>query len=133
MPLNLEDDHHCFACGMKNPDGLRIEWTIDGTTTTAEFVPERKHQGWKGIVHGGILATLLDEAMTRLAALVCGDAVTAEMTVRYVAPARVGERLFIRGEIVSQQRKVVEMKATLCDAAGKVIARSVGKAVVSRS
>ena len=125
----LENDDKCFACGMSNPDGLRIEWKVDGTCATAEFVPEGKYQGWKGIVHGGILATLLDEAMTRLAWVVCGGALTAEMTVRYVKPAKVGETLFIRGEIVKDAPRMVEMKASLCDGEGKVIAHAVGKAI----
>jgi uncharacterized protein (TIGR00369 family) len=127
--LQLEDDHHCFACGMDNPHGLRIDWKIEGLTTTAEFVADRKYQGWRGIVHGGIVATLLDEAMTRLAWLVCGGALTAEMTVRYVAPAPIGETLVIRGEIIKESRKIVEMKASLHDASGKLIAHSTGKAI----
>jgi uncharacterized protein (TIGR00369 family) len=127
--LQVVDDHRCFACGMQNPEGLRIEWTIEGMTTSAEFIAEQKYQGWQGIVHGGIIATLLDEAMTRLASIVCGGALTAEMTVRYVAPAAIGEKLLIRGEIVKEGRKLVEAKAVVTDAAGKVIAHSTGKAL----
>ena len=131
MKLELVDDHHCFACGMNNPDGLRIEWKVEGLTTTAEFTPERKYQGWKGILHGGIIATLLDEAMTRLAWVVCGGALTAEMTVRFVFPAQIGEILFIRGEIVKESRKIIEMKASIHagHSGGKLIAYSTGKAI----
>lgn len=127
--LLLEDDHYCFACGIENPHGLRIEWKTEGSVATAEFTPDRKYQGWKGILHGGIIATLLDEAMTRLAGKICGNAVTAEMTVRYVAPARIGEKIFIRGEIIKHSKKIVEMKASLCDTFGKLIAHSTGKAI----
>src|SRR5512137_2801974 len=98
--IYLEDDHRCFACGLENKEGLCIEWKVEGKTTMAEFVPQKKFQGWKDIVHGGIIATLLDEAMTRLAWIVCGGALTAEMTVRFVKPAIVGEKLYIHGEIV---------------------------------
>ncbi|MCC6127846.1 MAG: hypothetical protein IT584_01415 [Chlamydiae bacterium] len=62
-----EDDRHCFACGMENLDGLRIVWHTEGLFTEAEFTADRKFQGWKGLLHGGIVATLLDDAMTRLA------------------------------------------------------------------
>lgn len=132
--LQLEDDHHCFACGMKNLDGLRIEWKVEGQTMTGEFVPPKKYQGWKGIVHGGILATLLDEAMTRLAGILYGGAVTAEMTVRYVKPAHIGERLFIRGEIVDGSRKIIEMKASIHagDESGTILAHSTGRALKPR-
>lgn len=130
--LKLEDDNQCFACGMENPDGLRIEWAIEGLTTTAQFTPDRKYQGWKGIVHGGIIATLLDEAMTRLACIIFQGALTAEMTVRYVAPAPIGQLLSIRGEIVSQRRNLIEMKATIhCD--DTLIAHSIGKAITIKS
>lgn len=127
--VQLEDDRHCFACGMDNPEGLRIEWAVEGKTMTAQFTPEKKFQGWKGIAHGGIIATLLDEAMTRLAWIVCGGALTAEMTVRYVLPVPVGEPVFIRGEIVAESRKLVEMKASLSNGAGQVLAHAIGKAI----
>lgn len=124
-----EEDHSCFVCGMDNSEGLRIHWKIDGLTTTAEFIPERKYQGWKGVLHGGIIATLLDEAMTRLACVIYGGAVTAEMTVRFLAPAPIGEKLLIRGEVVKESRKLIELKASLHNSAGKQIAYSTGKAI----
>lgn len=129
--MKLEDDRCCFACGMDNPDGLRLEWKVDGPVMTTTFVPPQKYQGWKGIVHGGILATLLDEAMTRLAGLSFGGAVTAEMTIRYVAPAHIGEMLYIRGEIVKDDRKLIEMRSFIYtpDESGKLIARATGKVV----
>ncbi len=128
MKFDLVDERSCFACGMDNPDGLRIEWTVEGKTTYAEFTPDAKYQGWKGILHGGILATLLDEAMTRLACIVFGPALTAEMTVRFVAPAKIGEKLSIRGEVVHESRKLIEMKASIH--MGKaLIAHSTGKVI----
>lgn len=125
--MDLEDDRYCFACGMDNADGLRIEWHIQELTTSAEFIPERKFQGWKGVLHGGIIATLLDEAMTRLACEIYGAAVTAEMTVRYVVPIPIGEVVLIRGEVITESRWIIEMKASLFDRAGKTMAYATGK------
>lgn len=127
--MNLEDDSCCFACGMDNPDGLRIPWKVNGHVMTGEFVCQPKFQGWKGIVHGGILATLLDEAMTRLAGVLFGGAVTAEMTVRYVKPASIGEELIIKGELVKDAKRMAEMKATIHLKDGTLIARASGKAM----
>ena len=135
MPrIQLEDDHYCFACGLENPHGLRIRWLTEGKTARGEFVPERKFQGWKGIVHGGILATLLDEAMTRLSWLGAGGALTAEMRVRFLRPARVGEKLFVTGEITAENRRVVEMRAAIRQGRpdGPRIAAATGKAVKVR-
>jgi len=125
----LEDDHHCFACGSENKDGLCVDWVIEGKTTRTEFVPQKKFQGWKGIVHGGILAALLDEAMTRLAWIVCGGALTAEMKVRYLMPAKTGEKLYVFGEIVKENRKLVETRATIHKENRILVAKSEGKAI----
>ncbi len=129
--LDLVDNHRCFACGFDNLDGLRISWEIDRSTMSGYYTPEEKYQGWKGIVHGGILATLLDEAMARLAGVLYQGALTAEMTVRYVAPAVIGEVLYIRGEVVKESRRIIEMKAFIYkgDSSGILIAHSTGKIV----
>lgn len=135
MPApELIDDQHCFACGSLNKEGLSVDWKIEGRRTWTEFVAPKKFQGWKDIVHGGILATLLDEAMTRLAWIVSGGALTAEMTVRFVSPARVGEKIYVEGEILSENRKLVQMKASLRREGpqGSLIARSTGTAVKRR-
>ncbi len=133
--LVLEDDHFCFACGDLNKEGLNVQWVIEGRTTHCTFVAPKKFQGWKGIIHGGILATLLDEAMTRLAWVACGGALTAEMTVRFLEPARVGEPLFVFGEITNDRSRLIEMKSRISrvNAQGPLIARASGKAVRVRS
>lgn len=114
---------------MENKSGLAIHWIVEDKTTRAEFVARKEFQGWKDVVHGGILATLLDEAMTRLAWIVCGGALTAEMTVRYLKPAAIGEKLYITGEIVKESRKLVEMRAAIENADKILIARAEGKAI----
>jgi uncharacterized protein (TIGR00369 family) len=126
-PAILEDDGHCFVCGLNNPEGLRLSWSIQGKETTAEFTPEKKHQGWKDMVHGGLLAALLDEAMTRLIWKRLGAAVTAEMTVRYLAPARVGERLTVRGKVLDESKRLVLAEAEVVRGDGTVVAKAEGK------
>ncbi len=127
----LIDDHYCFACGKDNKEGLDLEWFIEGNSCHAIFTPQKKFQGWKGLVHGGILATLLDEAMTRLAWINSGGAMTAEMTVRFIKPALTQDKIYAFGEIVSENRKIVGMRAFLYKETkdGSLIARSTGKAV----
>jgi len=66
--------------------------------------------------------------MTRLAWVTCGGALTAEMNVRFVAPAVIGEMLFIRGEIVNERRRIIEMKASI-HSSESLIAHSTGKAI----
>lgn len=129
--LELIDNHRCFVCGMDNLEGLRLKWDVIGNTMETYFTPDSKFQGWQGIVHGGILATLLDEAMARLAGVLYQGALTAEMTVRYVAPAKVGESLYIKGEVIKESRRIIEMKAFIYKGSptGLLIAHSTGKIV----
>jgi uncharacterized protein (TIGR00369 family) len=128
--ISLIDNLRCFACGPNNPDGLALSWHVDGLVMSTYYIPEAKYQGWEGIVHGGILATLLDEAMTRLAGVVYGSAVTAEITIRYIKPALIGQKLYIQGEIVQKKKKLIEMKAHIQVADSQIlIAQAKGKAI----
>jgi uncharacterized protein (TIGR00369 family) len=123
----LKDDAHCFVCGKANSQGLQLEWFTKGHVTEAAYYPSKTHQGWQGIVHGGILATILDEAMTRLAWQIYGNAVTAEMTVRYYNPARTGEKLMVRGEVGASKGRIIPAKSEIRNADGRLIASATGK------
>ena len=127
LEMTLEDDGYCFICGVKNPGGLRLTWTVNGRSTEATFLPQKSHQGWKDLVHGGLIAALLDEAMTRLAWKLEAGAVTAEMTVRYRKSARVGEALTIRGEITETRGRLMRGRATVSKEDGSLLAEAEGK------
>jgi len=62
----LVDNNYCFACGKDNSDGLQLKfkYSEDGSKAETTYIPPEKFQGWKDIVHGGIITTLLDELMT---------------------------------------------------------------------
>jgi len=136
--MNVVDDHFCFACGGANPDGLRLRFEYpEPGRCRAEFVPARKFQGWKDILHGGIIATLLDESFAH--ALGGPDrgsgtsAVTAEMTVRFKKPAAIGRKLILEGWVVGRDRRVVLCESVLKDEAGTEIASAKGKLVLTKS
>lgn len=125
--IKLTDDANCFVCGKANIHGLQLVWKTRGQTTEAEFFPPKHLQGWQGIVHGGVLASVLDEAMTRLAWELNGGVVTGEINVRYYKPARVGERLHVKGEVAPAKSRVIGGKAEIRNAAGLLIAAATGK------
>ena len=127
--IPLVDDDHCFVCGKENLQGLRIEWTTEALTTHGEFYASKTHQGWQGMVHGGILAAILDESMTRLAWETYGGAVTAEMTVRYISPARIGEKLLIKGEVDNMKGRLIPTRAEIRNTQGHIVASATGKAL----
>jgi uncharacterized protein (TIGR00369 family) len=108
----LVDDGWCFVCGKENPSGLGLDWTLDGTGRAhARFLPSRGHQGWQGVLHGGIIAALLDEAMAQCAKRTGRDAVTASLSIRYRAPAPIGATLVAEAWIVGERGRVLQLEA----------------------
>lgn len=105
--------NHCFVCGPDNPVGLRLRFTRDGEAVTAEFVPREEHVGWEGVVHGGILAAVLDDAMGNVFYLRGYQALTARMEVRFRRPVRPGERLQVRAWVASEDSRTITTRAEL--------------------
>ncbi len=116
----------CFGCGKDNPIGLKLDFKMDGKTARAEFTPDDVHQGWPGIVHGGLIACLLDEAMGNVALLAGMNCLTADMKVRLRRPVLIGEPLIITSSITRKTRKLVKTRATIFLKDGAVIAESTG-------
>ena len=116
----------CFVCGPKNPIGLKLKFDWDGQEVKAQFTPGEYHQGWAGLVHGGIISSLLDEAMS-YAALYSGvNSLTARMQTRYKRPLPIDEPLTITGAVTRKTRRLVETKAELKLADGTLVAESTG-------
>jgi len=114
----------CFACGQKNPVGLKLSFAWDGKTARAEFTPNKFHQGWAGVVHGGIITCLLDEAMSYAALFEGVNSLTAKMQARFRRPVKIGEPLIITASLTKKTRKLVEAKAEMSLKDGTPIADS---------
>ena len=121
----FEDDQMCFVCGARNRAGFRLSFhpEPDGSLWT-ECVAPKKFQGFKNILHGGILATLLDEVMVNVVYLRGTVAVTAEMTVRLKRPVLVGERLRIVGRVQRESRRTVEVASEARISSGVLVAEA---------
>lgn len=130
--INLEGDDYCFGCGADNPIGLRLEFSIDAARREAEavFTPRDEHQGYAGITHGGLIATLLDEAMLKLCWELGIPAVTARLEAELKRPAPIGEELRVRGWISEDKGRVIVAEAEVVDAAGGLVATGRSTAVV---
>ena len=115
---------NCFVCGENNPGGLRLHFDIDKEKQTLKttFVANPVYQGYDGIVHGGIVSTLLDEAMAKLAYELDYNAVTASLEIRFKKPAPVSERLLVYGEIVEAKGRIVRAKARVTREDGTLLA-----------
>jgi acyl-coenzyme A thioesterase PaaI-like protein len=83
----------CFVCGDENPDGLRIPFYYECDQAVANYTADGKFQGYKGIFHGGLVSTLLDEIMAKAVLAQKRYCMTAEISVRFKKTIPVGTRL----------------------------------------
>jgi uncharacterized protein (TIGR00369 family) len=125
----LPHTHSCFVCGDSNAIGLNLRFETDGHIVRTRFTPRPEHIGFKQVVHGGIIATLLDEIMVwACLAQTKRFAYCAELTVRYLNPLQPGEETLATGELaVNRRDKIFEAKADLKDRTGKILATATGK------
>jgi len=120
--------NHCFGCGRDNPEGMRLKFFIDegAQRTICKFKLARRYQGPPGHAHGGIIATILDEAMGKVNKFRNVLALTKQMDVEYRKPVPLGKPLTVIGyESHVRGRRHVNL-AEITNEAGEVLARSKG-------
>jgi uncharacterized protein (TIGR00369 family) len=122
--MKFETYGKCFVCGENNPNGLRLSFEIDQEKKILKttFVSSATFQGWDGIVHGGIVSTLLDEAMAKLVYELGYHAVTASLEIKFKKPAPILKPLLVYGEIAEVNRRVIRAKARVTQEDGTVLA-----------
>ena len=128
--MKFQDNRNCYVCGSDNTVGLRVQFTVDNTakTITGVFLSLPEHQGYEGIVHGGIIAALMDEAMVKLAGLLGKPALSAELTVKFLAPAAPGDELTVSARITSESKRLIEAEARV-ERGPVVIGEATGKLI----
>lgn len=120
----------CFVCGANNPRGLHLRFRRDGGAVVTEFVPQPDHAGFRDIVHGGILATVLDEAMFWAAACTTKRfCLAAELNVRFLKKASLGQQLSCVANLTADRGRLWESRAELRDVTGVVYVRATCKQV----
>ena len=129
MNNSLEDDRYCFVCGEENPSGLHLKFSESNGKAQTEFFPQKIHQGYKDFVHGGIISTLLDEAMVKAAGLQGMSAVTAGISVRFRNPLMVGEKAIVEAEIIKTNNKMIETSAVIKKADATLVAEGHAKLI----
>ena len=123
----LPGETYCFACGPDNPIGLHLDFRFDAEKYVAEKTLPHEYQSYEGVVHGGIITTMLDEAMGGYLYSSGERAVTARLDVRYRKTTPVGEKLIITGWEEGRRGHFVNMKATIALADGTVTAEGSAK------
>jgi acyl-coenzyme A thioesterase PaaI-like protein len=115
--------HGCFACGELNADGMRLVLHVAGDTCWTETTLAPVFQGWEGITHGGIVATILDEVMGWALASADSWGYTAKLTIDYRRPTPIGRRIRAEGRLVERRRRLLTTRAQLTDAeTGEILA-----------
>jgi acyl-coenzyme A thioesterase PaaI-like protein len=134
VTLNTDlNEGFCFGCGANNPMGLKLKFTRDAETLRAEFTPDKMHQGWPGLLHGGIVATLLDEVMSNAAYTTGKTCLTAEMQLRQRKPIPVTETLVITAWITRRRSKILDTAGKICLKDGTVVAESTAKQFIAEN
>lgn len=131
MTTPLRDNNRCYACGRSNPHGLQLSFSTDGDgRTTTRFTPDERFQGWEGIVHGGIIVTLLDETMAKAAAAQGYRVLTGEVTARFRKQAATGAALRCEATVDSVKKGVLYASAAAYNPSGTLVARATSKMVI---
>jgi acyl-coenzyme A thioesterase PaaI-like protein len=129
-PTLDERASHCFGCGPANPQGLHLVFTTDTSTdtpiATAQLQLDRLHEGPPGYIHGGIVATLLDEAMSKLNRPLDVLAMTRHMEIDYLRPAPLFQPLVLVSRHLSREGRKLFHQAELQHPDGTVLARAKG-------
>ena len=122
----------CFACGGANPRGMQLTFDQDDATRRIRgaFRIGAEYEGGSGFVHGGIIATLLDEVMAKVSRFVQDRAVTAKLTVEYRKPVPVEEDLIVEGWEVERKGRSLYREGEIRDASGALLARGLGHFIV---
>lgn len=128
-PDKLNDEttyQRCFACGQQNDAGLKLRFRREGHRIIADYHPQERYQGFPGILHGGVLATMLDETMSRTGALRREWLMTGKLDIRYRRPAPVDQPLLVWGEIVRERHGAVDAVGAVELPDGTVLANARG-------
>jgi uncharacterized protein (TIGR00369 family) len=120
--------NHCFACGHDNPQGMRLKFSLDEASRQAicHFKLSRKYTGPPGHAHGGIVATILDEAMGKVNKFRDVLALTGSMEIKYLRPVPLGQPLTVTSSEQSVDGRRHINQAEISNAKGEVLARSTG-------
>jgi uncharacterized protein (TIGR00369 family) len=119
----------CMVCGdlERNPDTLGLVFVeIEGGGVAARFRPTPRHQGYDGLLHGGMIATLLDAAMTHCLFARGVSALTAELTVRFITPVETTGDVVLSARLVGHRRNFYRLESTLIGG-GHLLARATAK------
>jgi uncharacterized protein (TIGR00369 family) len=118
--------NYCFGCGQDNPDSMGMKFKFEQDRVSAQIRLSKRYTGPPGYCHGGIIATMLDEAMAKLNKLHGVTAVTSRITVTYLRPVPLGKPLRLEAREGSVEGRQRHRSAAVVNQKGEVLARGEG-------
>lgn len=122
----------CVVCGAENPTGLHLNFVCTPEGVAAEWMPTDAWQSFQGVIHGGIISTVLDEAMSKAVIAREFEALTAELRVRFKTRVTPGNLLRVRGRVVEIRKRRIAAEAVVTAASGEEYARAWGTFLLLR-
>lgn len=125
----LPSSRSCYVCGRDNPVSLRMTFFLqENGVVTSEIVVPETYAGYPGMVHGGNIAAMMDEAAGRA---VTGDepnrfAVTSQLTVKYRQPVPTNQLLRVTGRLLKKRGKVSQASGEIRNQVGELLAEAEG-------
>ncbi|GAB6182750.1 PaaI family thioesterase [Thermodesulfovibrio hydrogeniphilus] len=126
----MKTEDYCFVCGKLNPKGLKAVFQYGNGKASAELVLSKEYQGWSGIIHGGIISALLDEACVYAGNSLGYNTVTAELKIRFKRPLAPEEKIVVEANANHVKSKLIEAFAILKNSEGNIIAEAEGKLII---
>ena len=117
----------CFVCGDKNPIGLNIPFYVKDDRVVAEYTAGHHFEGYKNILHGGILSALLDEVMIRSVLARGIFSLTSEINVKFKKMVEIGDKLFLEGRMIEDRGRILLAKGKITNQKNEVVAEGEGK------
>ena len=132
MRIDPKPDNGCFGCGGGNVRGMQLAFEQDDARQriVGRFRLGEEYQGGTGFLHGGIIALLLDEVMSKASRFHGEHAVTADLRVEYKRPIRVGQEIVVEGFVARRDGRQLYHEGEIRNQAGDLLARAQGRFVV---
>ena len=120
----------CFVCGSENPKGLKCRFSVEGEKVKSGFMTESWMAGYEGVVHGGIIGSVLDEALVWAAYAKTGRfGATAEIQIRFLNPLIIGVFCLVEGSMLEDKGKIWLVESRLIQDGSPIIAKASGKII----
>ena len=132
MRLDPKPENPCFGCGGANARGMKLAFERDDERQriVGHFQLGDEYQGGTGFLHGGIIAVLLDEVMSKASRFYAEHAVTADLRVEYLKPIRVNQEIVVEGFVARRDGRQLYHEGEIRNKAGDLLARGQGRFVV---